>query len=92
MRKYVEFLEKFRWFIAIGIPIIVFALAFNLKNLQMDGSYRIWFAEDSKTLTDYDNFRSTFGNDDALVITFQDKDGIFNKKALQSVENITKAL
>lgn len=92
MRKYVEFLQKFRWFIAIGIPIIVFALAFNLKNLQMDGSYRIWFAEDSKTLTDYDNFRSTFGNDDALVITFQDKDGIFNKKALQSVENITKAL
>lgn len=92
MRKYVEFLEKFRWFIAIGIPIIVFALAFNLKNLQMDGSYRIWFAEDSKTLTDYDNFRSTFGNDDALVITFQDKDGIFNKKALQSVDNITKAL
>ena len=58
----------------------------------MDGSYRIWFAEDSKILTDYDNFRSTFGNDDALVITFQDKNGIFTKKALQSIDNITQAL
>ncbi|MCK5853705.1 MAG: MMPL family transporter [Sulfurovaceae bacterium] len=92
MKKYIEFLQKFRWFIAIGLPLIVFALAFNLKHLQMDGSYRIWFAEDSKTLTDYDNFRRTFGNDDALVITFQDKEGIFTKKALQSIDNITQAL
>ena len=92
MKRYIEFLQKFRWFIAIGIPLIVFALAYNLKYLQMDGSYRIWFAEDSKTLTDYDNFRRTFGNDDALVITFQDKNGIFTKKALQSVDNITQAL
>jgi len=92
MKNYIEFLQKFRWLIAIGVPLIVFALAFNLKYLQMDGSYRIWFAEDSKTLTDYDNFRSTFGNDDALIITFQDKNGIFNKKALQSIDNITQAL
>ena len=92
MKRYIEFLQKFRWFIAIGLPLIVFALAFNLKYLKMDGSYRIWFAEDSKILTDYDNFRSTFGNDDALVITFQDKNGIFTKKALQSIDNITQAL
>ena len=92
MKKYIEFLQKFRWFIAIGIPLIVFALAFNLKHLEMDGSYRIWFDEDSKTLTDYDSFRSTFGNDDSLVIIFQDKKGIFTKKALESVDNITKAL
>ena len=92
MKKYIEFLQKFRWFIAIGIPLIVFALAFNLKYLAMDGSYRIWFAEDSKTITDYDNFRSTFGNDDSLIIIFQDKEGIFSKKALQSVDNITQAL
>jgi predicted RND superfamily exporter protein len=92
MKKYINFLQKFRWFIAIGLPVIVFALAFNLKHLQMDGSYRIWFGEESKILTDYDKFRSTFGNDDSLIITFQDKEGIFNKKALQSVDNITQAL
>lgn len=92
MKKYINFLQKFRWLIAIGVPVIVFALAFNLKYLQMDGSYRIWFGEESKILTDYDKFRSTFGNDDSLVILFQDKEGIFNKKALQSVDNITQAL
>jgi predicted RND superfamily exporter protein len=92
MKKYISFLKKFRWFIALGVPLIVLLLASNLKHLQMDGSYRIWFGEDSKILTDYDNFRTTFGNDDAMVITFKDEQGIFNKKALQSIERITEKL
>ena len=92
MKNYIGFLQKFRWLIAIGVPLIVLALASNLKHLQMDGSYRIWFGEESKTLQDYDNFRKTFGNDDALIISFQDKKGIFTQKALQSIDNITQAL
>jgi len=92
MKKYIDFLDKFKWIIAIGVPLIVFALASNLKHLEMDGSYRIWFGEESKTLTDYDNFRKTFGNDDAVIISFKDENGIFNKKALQSIDNITQAL
>ncbi len=92
MKKYIAFLYRFRWFIAIGVPLLVFALASNLKHLEMDGSYRIWFGENSKTLQDYDSFRRTFGNDDAVIIAFKDKSGIFNKKALQSIDNITQAL
>ncbi len=92
MKKYIDFLDKFKWVIAIGVPLLVLALASNLKHLEMDGSYRIWFGEDSKILTDYDDFRRTFGNDDAIIITFKDENGIFTKKALQSVENITEAL
>jgi predicted RND superfamily exporter protein len=92
MKKYIEFLYKFRWFIAIGVPLLVLALASNLKHLEMDGSYRIWFGEESKTLKDYDSFRRTFGNDDALIISFRDENGIFNKKALQSIDNITQKL
>ncbi len=92
MKKYIEFLYKFRWFVAIAVPLLVLALASNLKHLEIDGSYRIWFGEKSKTLTDYDDFRRTFGNDDALIISFRDENGIFNKKALQSIDNITQKL
>lgn len=92
MKKYIDFLDKFKWVVAIGVPLLVFALASNLKHLEMDGSYRIWFGEDSKTLIDYDNFRKTFGNDDAVIISFKDENGIFNKKALQSIDNITQKL
>jgi predicted RND superfamily exporter protein len=92
MKKYIDLLQKIKWLIAIGVPLIVLLLASNLKYLEMDGSYRIWFGEDSKILTDYDDFRATFGNDDGVIITFKDENGIFNKKALQSIDNITKEL
>ncbi len=92
MKKYIDFLDKFKWLVIIGVPLLVLALASNLKHLEMDGSYRIWFGEDSKTLVDYDNFRKTFGNDDAVIIAFKDENGIFSEKALQSIDNITQAL
>ena len=92
MYKYIDFLQGFRWFIAIGIPLLVLALSSNLKDLQIDGSYRIWFGEESKILKDYDDFRKTFGNDDAVIISFKDEKGIFTKKALQSIDDITQAL
>ena len=92
MKNYIAFLKKFKWFIVFGIPLVVFALATSLKHAEMDGSYRIWFGEDSKTLTDYDDFRKTFGNDDGVIIVFKDEDGIFNKKALASIDRITEAL
>ena len=92
MKNYIAFLKKFRWFIALGVPLMVLMLASNLKHLEIDGSYRIWFGEDSKILTDYDNFRKTFGNDDGVVIVFKDPNGIFNKKALSSIDRITQAL
>ena len=92
MKNYINFLFKYRWFIAIIVPITVFFLALNLQHLQIDGSYRIWFEKDSEKLAAYDKFRSEFGNDSGVAIVFRDKDGIFNKKALQSIKNITDSL
>ena len=92
MKQYIGFLQKFKWLIAIAIPLMVFGLALNLKHLEIDGSYRIWFEKDSKSLMDYDNFRSDFSNDDAITVMFRDEKGIFNKKALGSVHRITEAL
>jgi predicted RND superfamily exporter protein len=92
MHNYINFLQKFKWAIVIIVPLIVFGLATNLKHLEIDGSYRIWFEKDSKTLTDYDKFRNEFSNDDGIVIVFKDDNSIFNTKALGSIQRITEAL
>ena len=92
MKKYIDFLHKFRWAIVIIVPLIVLLLASSLKHLEIDGSYRIWFEKDSQTLMDYDEFRNEFSNDDGIVIVFKDENGIFNKKALGSIQRITEAL
>ena len=91
MQAYINFLHKFKWAIVIIVPLIVMLLASSLKNLEIDGSYRIWFEEDSQTLIDYDKFRDEFSNDDGIVIVFKDEKGIFNKKALGSIQRLTEA-
>ncbi len=92
MQKFVKSVIKLRWLIVILIPLITVMMASSLKNLEFEGSYRIWFGKESKILKDYDNFRAIFGNDDAVTIMFSSKDGVFSKKALHTVDAITRKL
>ncbi len=92
MKKFVDLLIKFRWYIVTVIPLITIVLSYQLKYAQFDGSYRIWFGKDSKTLQQYDTFKNTFGNDDSIIIVFRDNNGIFNKKALHVIERLTQKL
>ena len=90
--RFTDGIVRFRWWIAVLIPFLTLAFASQLKYLQFEGSYRIWFGEEAPILKQYDNFRSVFGNDDALLIMFKDEGGVFNPKALGVVERITEAL
>jgi len=90
--RFVDKVIRFRWWIAVLVPFLTFALASQLRFLQFEGSYRIWFDEASPILRDYDAFRSVFGNDAAITIAFRDENGIFNEKALGTVARITEKL
>ena len=90
MKKFINLVIKFRWLIAILIPAVAIVMALQLKNLSFEGSYRIWFAKDSKILQNYDNFRSVFGNDEAVTVSFKNENGIFNKESLSVVHRITQ--
>jgi len=90
MQKFINLVIKFRWLIVILIPTIALIMAMQLKDLAFEGSYRIWFAKDSKILKDYDNFRSVFGNDQAITVTFKNENGVFNKESLGVISRITE--
>ncbi len=92
MKKYIDFLDRFKWAIAIIIPLLVLGLSTNLKRLAFEGDYRIWFDKDSQILKQYDDFRKVFGNDTAITVAFRDENGIFNKKALQTIDTITQKM
>lgn len=92
MKQFVDRVIQFRWFVVVLIPLITIMMASSLKNLEFEGSYRIWFGEESQILKSYDNFRAIFGNDDTVTIMFTNEEGIFTKEALTSIDNITKKL
>ena len=92
MNTFIEKIIRFRWMIVIMIPLLTFMMASQLKHLEFEGSYRIWFGEESPILKNYDDFRSVFGNDDAVSIIFRDEDGVMNPKALHVIDSITQKL
>lgn len=92
MERFVNYVIRFRWYIAVLIPLVTILAVTQLKNLGFEGGYRIWFGEESQILKDYDNFRAVFGNDDAVTIAFRDEEGIFTEKALGTVDRITQKL
>lgn len=92
IRKYTDFIIRFRWPIIIIAPLVVLAFSVGLKDLDFEGSYRIWFSEDSAILRDYDHFRKTFGAGNMVLISFTDENGIFTKKALKTIERVTGKL
>jgi uncharacterized protein len=72
----------------IGLIILVT----QIMHLQFEGSYRVWFEKESNTLKQYDDFRATFGSDDSIIIAFKDEKGIFNEKALTSIQTISQKM
>jgi len=92
MHKFIDTIIRFRWLIAVMIPLLTVLMALQLKNLAFEGSYRIWFAADSEILKEYDDFRAVFGNDDAVMILFRDEKGVMNPKALRVIDTITQKL
>lgn len=92
LKQYVEFLYKYKWYFTLLIPILITLFSLNLSKAEIDGSYRIWFSENSKELKTYDRFRDEFSNDDAITIVFKDSNTIFNPKAIKSIERIQNLL
>lgn len=89
MNKYIDFVDSFKYRILVFTTLIVAFLCIALKDLAFEGSYRIWFNKDSYIMKSYDNFRSTFSGDDTFVVSFKDEEGIFNKKAINTILTLT---
>lgn len=90
MKEYIDFIDKYKYKMIILITVIVALLSISLKDLAYEGSYRIWFDKESKIMQDYDNFRTTFSGDDAFAVAFKDENGIFSKKAIETILHLTQ--
>ena len=89
MQKYIEFLDRYKYVIIIMTTLIVALLSLSLKNLAYEGSYKIWFDKNSQIIKKYENFRDTFSGDDSFIVAFRDDNGIFNKKAVDTIIDLT---
>ena len=95
MKKIENFTQKvinYRVFVIGVFTLIVLGFGYFLKDIQIEGNYRIWYAKDSTLLKNYDKFIATFGSDDGVVIAYKSESGIFNKESLRMIADITDKL
>jgi len=92
MKQYIEFLDQHKTKLLLLITMLVALLSISLKDLAFEGSYRIWFDPSSKIMKDYDQFRSTFSGDDTFIVAFEDKEGIFREKPINTILELTQKL
>ena len=90
MRDYVDVLDRYKGYVLFVISFVVVVCSFWLKDLAFEGSYRIWFAPESKLMQDYDEFVSNFSSDDTFIVAFRDEKGIFNPKAINLILQMTE--
>ena len=90
MRNYINFLERYKIHLMVVITVVVALLSISLKDLAFEGSYRIWFDKESKIIKDYDQFRDTFSGDDTFIVAFEDREGIFRKKPVETILELTQ--
>ncbi|HIP12151.1 MAG TPA: hypothetical protein EYG73_05465 [Arcobacter sp.] len=92
MEQYIDFLDKQKYRIIFLTTLLVMLLSISLKDISFEGSYRIWFDNDSSVIKNYDKFRSDFSGDDTFIIAFEDTtsiNGVFNKKAIDTIMELT---
>ena len=92
MDRYIDFIDRFKYHILVFCTLIVALFSIALKDISFEGSYRIWFDKDSHIMKSYDRFRSTFSGDDTFIVSFKDEKGIFNKKAIETILELTTEL
>ncbi len=90
MQRYIDFIERYRYLVIIGLTLVVALLSISLKELAFEGSYKIWFDKDSRIIKEYEAFRSRFSGDDTFIVAFRDERGIFTQKAVKTILHLTK--
>ncbi|MBT4793096.1 MAG: MMPL family transporter [Halobacteriovoraceae bacterium] len=79
--------------LSLLISVLVMLLSLpGFKGLQEDFTARVWYNPKAPLLLEFNQFEADFGNDDYLTIFMHNKQGIFNKKSLTIITQLTEDL
>ena len=72
--------------------IILISMVPGLFKIRANYTPRIWFNKDHAQIKALDQFEKNFGNDQKIIIGIHNKNGIFDKKTINLIKEITDEL
>jgi predicted RND superfamily exporter protein len=80
-----------RWICMGAIAVLVAIMSTFAVQVKVDNTIDVWFVKDDPALAHYREFQQIFGNDEVVVIAFQDED-IFTFENLTLLETVADRL
>lgn len=90
--KYIELLLKNRWIVLFGIFLLLLVSLGGLENLKTNYHMRYWLESDDVLIKRLNYFEDNFGNDESVVIAVHSKDGLINKRSLDTVRDLSREI
>ncbi len=89
--SYGEFIVRRPWLVLAGSLIVIFLMAYGLKNIYFSSDYRAFFGPDNPQLAAQDELERTYSKVDTVSIILKPDDGdVYNKNFLSLVYDLTE--
>ncbi|MBQ9212398.1 MAG: MMPL family transporter [Bacteroidales bacterium] len=91
-RKFGQFVVNHRLIVfTIFIALLVFSVV-GLKKIYFETSFDTYFVSDDPMLLKTDEFKGIFGNDYYVAVLVENKEGLFTKKNLELIRELSNEL
>lgn len=89
--SYGEFIVRRPWLVLLGSLIVVFLMAYGVKNIYFSSDYRAFFGPDNPQLAAQDELERTYSKVDTVSIILKPDEGdVYNKNFLTLVHELTQ--
>ena len=89
MERFIDFVLKHYKLTIIFFLLLAIILGNFISNIKLNNTVDMYFEKDDPQVLVYENFRKTFGNEEAVVILFKD-DNLFSNEKLKIVRDISQ--
>ena len=91
IRKYSDWVIRWRYLVVIVSLALAFVLGAGGKNLVFTNDYRYFFSEDNPQLLEFESLQDTYTKNDNVYIMLEPQDGIvFNQEFIAALKELTE--
>ena len=88
--RFAQWVTTNRWWLIVGMPIVILLAASGGRLITFDASYRAFFDEDNPDLIAYENIERIYTKTNNVLFLIAPSDGnVFTRKTLAAVKDLT---
>lgn len=90
LRRYVDWIIRYRWLVVIGSILLTVLITIGARNLRLDTDYRAFFSEENPQLQLFEEIQNVYTkNDNIMFVVATEDEDLFEQETMDAIEKIT---